>query len=97
MTMSQLLQPFVLVNMHRWMNQNKSDVLSAVVARWKRMPVDASYFVFLRMLVIVNDAINSRLRALLAGLKFFASIGTHGRFFNLGGGCFSHLCSSNVF
>ena len=41
------------------------------------MPVDASYFMFSRVFIVVDDAIYSRLLAFLTGLKFFASVRAH--------------------
>lgn len=51
------------------MNENESNVLSAVIARRELVSVYASYVVWLRMVFVVNHTIKSRLLVLLSGLE----------------------------
>ena len=75
--MNRLGQPFATVNVNCRVNENESHALSAMITRWKGVAVHASDFVWLGMRFVVNDAINSRLFALLSGLKYFALMRAH--------------------
>ena len=75
--MSRLFQPFAFVNVYSRVNENKFDALSTMIAGRKGVTVNASYFVRLGMVFVMNYTINSRLFALLSGLKFFAFISAH--------------------
>ena len=52
-------------------DQRESGVFSAVITRRKMFPYDASDFVFISMLHVVNDLIDTRTWDLIPRLKLF--------------------------
>ena len=72
-------EPAIWRNVLCWINvgphQDESNVMTAVVARRKRLAINAGYLTFDCVVLVVNDSINSRMGYFLAGPEGASGVG----------------------
>ena len=68
-----LSEMFVVRQMQRFGRQFESDMMSTMIARWKRFIADACDLMFCGVIRIVNNIVNAGFRHFLAGFEGIAS------------------------
>lgn len=74
---TRLFEVCVCFDVPRPPNQNKSDMMPAMAAWRKFLPVNTSHFVFFRVVGIVNYFIYSGTFDFFSGLEFVPDVGSH--------------------
>jgi hypothetical protein len=72
--MNQLLEILVMYYVLSTTHQNEADVMAAVIARRKLLAVNAGHLMLLRVVVVVNNLVNSRTLNLLSRREFFSRL-----------------------